>query len=106
MVESYGLVVSSQKTVGTISAIGTLVSIYKDHGYQILDRTLRLCIGAWEGDINSLTASILRGIMQLVVTFGDALRDDLFTEKVGMLSLRELLRTARERRGACDGGQR
>ena len=100
MVESYGLTLSSKKTAGTITAVGTIVSIYKEHGYHVLDRTLRLCIGAWEGDTNSLTASVLKGIMQLVVAFGDMLRDDLFTEKVGGLSLRELARTAKERRGA------
>ena len=37
--------------------------------------------------------------MQLVVAFGDTMRDDLFIEKVGNLSLRELTRTASERRG-------
>jgi len=37
--------------------------------------------------------------MQLVVAFGDSMRDDLFIEKVGNLSLRELVRTAKERRG-------
>ena len=99
MVESYGFTISSQKKPGTITAVGTIVSGYKEYGYQILDRTLRLCIGTWEGDTNSLTATIIKGIMQLVVAFGDSMRDDLFIEKVGNLSLRELVRTAKERRG-------
>ena len=100
MVESYGLIIANQKEAGTVSAIGTLGFIYKNYGYHVLDRTFRLCIGAWESDPNSLTANVLKGIMQLVVAFGDTLRDDLFIEKVGGLSLRELVRTARERKGA------
>ena len=99
MVESYGLQISSKKTAGTVTAVGTLVNTFKEHGYQILDRTLRLCIGAWEGDPNFLTSNVLKGITQLVLAFGDDLRDDLFTEKVGTLSFRELTRTAKERKG-------
>ena len=99
LVESYGMTISSAKKVGAICAISTLCLIFRNFGYQTLDRTLRLCIGAWEGDVNSFTANILKGIAQLVVTFEDDLRDDLFIDKVGGLSLRDLVRTAGERKG-------
>jgi len=103
IVEDYGFTISYKKTAGTITAVGTLGFIFQNYGYQTLDRTLRLCFGAWEGDSNSLTANVLRGIMFLIVAFGDDLRDDLFKEKVGSLSLRDLGRTAAERKGGALG---
>ena len=63
-----------------------------------LDRTLRLCVGTWEGDMNSLSANFLNGVARLVVAFGDSIRDDLFKEKVGFMSVKQLSRTAKERR--------
>lgn len=98
-VEDYGYTISSKKEAGTITAVGTLSYTLKNYGYEVLDRTLRLCLGAWEGDPNSLTANILKGIRQLVVAFGEELKDDLFTDKVGATSLRDIGRTAKERRG-------
>ena len=35
---------------------------------------------------------------RLVITFGDAIKDDLFKEKVGNTSVKQLSRTAKERR--------
>ena len=63
-----------------------------------MDRTLRLCVGAWEGDMNSLSANFLNGVARLVVAFGDSIKDDLFKEKVGFMSVKQLSRTAKERR--------
>ncbi len=103
LVESYGLFITGNKAPGGICAISTLCYIFNHHGYQALDRVLRLCIGAWEGDADSLSANILKGIMHLVVTYGDALRDDLFKEKVGAFSVREIGRTAKERKAGSLG---
>ena len=63
----------------------------------MLDRTLRLCVGTWEGDIDSLGGNILAGVARLVVAFGDQLRDETFKEKVGFMSVRQLSRIAKER---------
>ena len=60
------------------------------YGFHTLDRTLRLCIGAWEGEQNSLSSNMLRGIAKLVYVYEDKLRDDLFKEKVGKISPKEL----------------
>lgn len=98
-VEDYGYTISSKKMAGTMTAVGTLCYTFNNYGFEVLDRTLRLCFGAWEGDPNSLTANILKGIRQLVVAFGEELQDDLFKNKVGGTSIRELGRTAKERGG-------
>jgi len=98
LVESYGLTLASSRVSGTICAVATLVYIYQNYGFHVLDRTLRLCIGAWEGDAYSLSANMLKGIAHLIAAFGDTMRDDLFKEKVGSYSARDIGRTAKERR--------
>ena len=69
----------------------------------MLDRTLRLCVAAWEGEHNSFSANILKGTAKLIVSFGDSMRDDIFKEKIGALSPKELGRIARERRRGTIG---
>ena len=98
LVRSYGLEITSTKTPGGICCISTLESIYTKHGYHVLNRVLRLCIGAWEGDVNSFSGNILNGITHLVLAFGNNLRDELFKEKVGAISIKMITRTAKERR--------
>ena len=73
------------------------------YGFHTLDRTLRLCIEAWEGEQNSMSSNMLRGIAKLVYVYEDKLRDDLFKEKVGKISPKELSRTAKERRAGSLG---
>ena len=103
LVESYDLTIGSSKNIGVICAISALESIYEKFGYHTLDRTLRLCIGAWEGDRNSFSGNILNGIARLVVSYGEALHDEIFKEKVGGLSVKQLSRNARDRRPGSIG---
>ena len=97
LVESYSLTIGQYKGYGVICAVATLERIYTNHGYHVLDRTLRLCVGTWEGDIESLSGNILFGIARMIVAFGDQLRDEIFKEKVGFMSVRQLSRIAKER---------
>jgi len=103
LVESYDLTIGITKAPGIIGAVSSLEMIYDKYGYHVLDRTLRLCVGAWEGDTNSLSANILKGIARLIVAFGDTMRDDLFKEKVGAISIKDLSRTAKERKAGSLG---
>ena len=97
LVESYGLSIGPTKAYGVICAVATLERIYTKYGYHVLDRTLRLCVGTWEGDIDSLGANVLAGVARMVVAFGDQLRDETFKERVGFMSVRQLSRIAKER---------
>lgn len=97
LVESYSLSIGPTKAYGVICAVATLERIYIKYGYHVLDRTLRLCVGTWEGDIDSLGGNILAGVAKMVVAFGDQLRDETFKEKVGFMSVRQLSRIAKER---------
>ena len=97
LVESYSLSIGPTKAYGVICAVATLEQIYTKYGYHVLDRTLRLCVGTWEGDIDSLGANVLAGVARMVVAFGDQLRDETFKERVGFMSVRQLSRIAKER---------
>ena len=103
LVQSYGLELSSTKQVGCICAIATLESIFTKHGFHVLDRTLRLVCSTWEGDVNSFAANMLNGVARLVVVYGDKLSDAIFKEKVGAASVREITRTAKDRRAGSLG---
>ncbi len=99
LVENYGLEISGQKKPGCICAIGSLELIYKRYGLSTLDRTLNLCIGTWEGEDNSLSANILKGIALMIVAYDTELKDDVFKEKLGERSIKEIVRLAKERGG-------
>ncbi len=103
LVESYGLSISHKKVPCGICAVACLEYIYRNFGFHVLDRTLRLCIGTWEGDYNSLSSNMLKGIAQLIVAFGDQLKDDIFKEKVGVFSAKDIGRTAKERKAGSLG---
>lgn len=103
LVESYGLHISRKKGPGAICAVSTLEGIYTKYGYHVLNRVLRLCIGAWEGDANSFSANILNAIAKLVVTFRGRLDEDIFKEKVGAISVKQLVRNAKDRRPGSMG---
>lgn len=103
VVESYGLELGIKKGPGVISAISCLENIYLKYGIHVLNRTLRLCIGTWEGERDSLTANMLKAIAKLVVTYKDDLDDEEFKDKLGAVSPKILSRTAKERQGGMLG---
>ena len=94
----YKLRISNSLKPGTISAVSALEFIYDKYGYEILDRTLRLALGTWEGDRLSLSSSILKAIAQIIVAYGDSLNEELFRDHVGRISPKAISRTARDRR--------
>ena len=98
LVESYGLNISHGKVPGAICCVSSLEAIFENYGYQVLDRSLKLVIGTWEGDVNSLSANMIRGVAKLVSSYGDALKDDIFKEKLGSHSVREIGRIAKDRK--------
>ena len=98
LVESYGLQVGYSRSPGVICAVSSLEFIQEKYGFHVLDRTIRLCVGTWEGEMNSLSSNMLKGIARLIVAFEDEMRDDIFKDKVGRYSAKEISRTAKERK--------
>ena len=73
LVESYDLKINPGATPGTIAAISTFSS------------------------------NILNGVARLIMAYGDKLKDEVFKEKVGNMPIKELTRTAKERRAGALG---
>ena len=103
LVESYGMKISAKRAPGHICAVSTLEAIYKKYGYQVLNHVLRLIIATWEGDGNSFSANIMNAVAKLCVVYKNQLNDETFAEKVGAVSIKQLTRTARERRPGSMG---
>ena len=103
LVESYNLTISRTKTPGGICAISSLEKVFENHGFNVLNRTLRLIVGTWEGEELSLSSNMISGVAKLVVVYGDSLKDDLFKERLGKVSCKELTRTAKDRRAGSLG---
>lgn len=103
LVESYHLELVSFPKQNGIMAVAALEYIYDKYGYEILSRTLRLCIGAWEGHPQSLGASVLKGIARVLKVFDTEIKDAMFIEKLGNVSIKEIIRSAKEIKGGAMG---
>lgn len=103
LVESYHMKISSNTRSGVICAVAALEKIFEKYGYHVLDRTLWLCAGTWEGDNEAFSANMMKGIAKLIATYGDKLKDDIFKAKVGAYSAKEVSRTAKDRRAGALG---
>jgi len=103
IVESYNLTISSRKIPGHINAVGALEYIFDKYGYQVLDRTLFLLISTWEGEVDSLCSNMLKGVAKLVVSYGDQLNNEEFVKRLSKISVREIIRNAKDRHAGTQG---
>lgn len=102
-VHSYGLSISGKRAPNSVCAVSTLEKIYDKYGEEILDSTLRLAAATWEGEVNSFSGSMLMGIARILVAYGDDLKEDVFKDHVGKMSVKAIARTAKERRPGALG---
>ena len=103
LVESYDLHISSSSLPGNIAAVATLEAIYDKYGYEMLDRVLKLIIMTWEGEPKSFSANIMNGIARLLYAYQDSIKDEVFKTKLGEVSIKEISKTAKERRAGSLG---
>ena len=103
LVESYNLKIAANSNPGTISAVSALEKIYDKYGYDVLDRVLKLIIITWEGEAKSFSANMLNGVARLVITYGSKLKEDIFKEKLCEISIKEISKTAKDRRAGSLG---
>ena len=104
LVYSYNLELSStQKRGGTICAIAALESIFDKYGYHVLDKVLRILVSTWEGEMYSLSGNTLNAAARLIAAYGDALSEETFKERLGLIPMKTIIRTARERRPGALG---
>lgn len=50
-----------------------------------------------------MTSGMLKGIAKLIEAYGESLNDDIFKEKLGSVTAKEISRTARERKNGTMG---
>lgn len=103
IVEGYNLTISSRKVPGHISAVSALEYIFDKYGYQVLDRTLLLLVSTWEGEVDSLGCNMLKGVAKLIVAYGDTLNNEQFVDRLSKVSVREIIRTAKDRHAGTQG---
>lgn len=103
LVESYDLTIASTTVPGGICAVATLENIYDKYGYHMLDRVIRLIAATWEGAPLSFSANMMNGLARLLSSFGDDIKDDVFKEKLGRLSTKQMCREAKDRRAGSLG---
>ncbi len=103
MVESHGLSLSPVSRPCCICAVSALEYLYDRYGYELLSRTLRIVISAWEGNQQSLGATILKGLAKVLAVYDADIRDEALKEKLSMVSIKEIIRCARERNGGTTG---
>ncbi len=103
VVESYNLTISSRKVPGHIHAVSALEYIFDKYGYRVLDRTLFLVVSTWEGEVDSLGGNMLKGVAKLVVSYGEQLNDEEFVKRLSKVSVREIIRTAKDRHAGTQG---
>ena len=103
LIESCGLLISAKSGPGNVRAVGSLEYIYRKYGYQVLERTISLDIGTWEGVPQSLSANMLKGIARLIVVYEGELKDETFKEKLGFISCKEITQEAKMRKAGSMG---
>ena len=104
LVYSYNLELgSTQKRHGVICAIAALENIFDTYGYHVLDKVLRILVSTWEGEIYSLTGNMLNAVARMLAAYGDALNEETFKERLGLIPMKTIIRTARERRPGALG---
>ncbi len=103
LVESYNLRISPGSAPGCICAVGALGSIFDKYGYNMLDHVLQLIIATWEGEPKSFSANMLNGVVRFLYAFKEKINDTVFKEKLGEISIKELTKTAKERRAGSLG---
>lgn len=103
LVESYNLKIAANSNPGTVSAVSALEKLYDKYGYDVLDRVLKLIIITWEGEAKSFSANMLNGVARLVITYGSKLKEDVFKEKLSEISIKEISKTAKDRRAGSLG---
>ncbi len=103
LVESYDLKITSSSTPGGICAVSALERIYNKYGYEMLNRVLGLIIMTWEGEPKSFSANMMNGIARLLYAYDNEIKDDIFKEKLGDISIKEIVKTAKDRRAGSLG---
>ena len=65
---------------------------------HVLDKALRILVSTWEGEMYSLSGNTLNAVARLIAAYGDTLNEETFKDRLGLIPMKTIIRTARERR--------
>ena len=68
----------------------------------MLDKVLHLIIITWEGEQKSFSANMMNGVARLIYAYGSEI-EEVFKEKLGVISIKEISKVAKERRAGSLG---
>lgn len=69
----------------------------------MLDKVLHLIIITWEGEQKSFSANMMNGVARLIYAYGSEIEEEVFKEKLGVISIKEISKVAKERRAGFLG---
>ena len=86
---------SSGAAVNEILATRAIFHSYQSLGGESFSRMLSLLSDTWQGDPASLSAMMISGMTLFISTYGDQLSDQTFTQRLGTVDPRLILRRAK-----------
>lgn len=60
-------------------------------------------VSTWEGEVDSLGCNMLKGMAKLIVAYNESLNDEQFVDRLSKVSVREIIRTAKDRHNGTQG---
>lgn len=103
LLDGYNLKVGTGYRDGSINAVSSLLYIHKKFGFQVLERTIKICISTWAGDIQALSYSTLRGVALLLATYEDEIENEAFIERLSARTPKTICGRAKDRDGGALG---
>ncbi|MDR2978270.1 MAG: hypothetical protein LBU56_02470 [Rickettsiales bacterium] len=103
LLDGYKLNVGKGYKNGSINAVSSLLYIHKKFGFQVLERTIKLCISTWGGDELALSFAPLRGVALMLVAYGEDIDNNKFREKLCGRSPKSIVGRAKDRDGGSMG---
>lgn len=78
----HGLKVGFDGLDGTVSAVQSLLLVYKKHGPEVLDETIRILLATWGRQRDGMQGQIIQGTADLLATHNGLLDRKRLAEKV------------------------
>lgn len=103
LLDGYKLAVGSAGKDGCISAISSLLYIHSKFGFEVLERTLKLCISTWGGDPLALVSQTLRGVALMLAGYNAEIDGKDFIEKLSGKTPKAICGRAKDRGGGALG---
>ena len=103
LLDGYSLSVGKGYKNGNVNAVSSLLYIHKKFGFQVLERTIKLCISTWGGDEFALSFSPLRGVALMLAAYGENIDNNDFREKICGRSPKAICGRAKDRDGGAIG---